>query len=256
MHREQVSATIWSRRSLRHPQRGVILLAVLAVISAWTPLAGAEAAPPSLHVTGTGRAQAIPDLATLESGVTSEAAQAQAAVRSNSQAMKALLAALRKQGIDDKDVQTQQLHLTPVYAKSSTQRSNRISGYRASSRLRIRVREIGDAGTVLDALVAAGANDLGNISFTVREPAPLLDQARRAAVADARRKAALLAREAGLRLGPILEIRDGAPPSRFPTGRGAARMESGFAAASVPIARGELEFSAQVSLVYALREAD
>ena len=213
--------------------------------------AAADSAAPSIHVTGEGRAQAVPDMATLSSGVTSEAAQAQAAVRANSQAMNGVLAALRTQGIAEKDIQTQQLQLMPVYANEGGGRRNRITGYRASSRLSVRVLELDRAGAILDALVSAGATDLGNISFGVQNPEPLLDQARTAAVADARRKAALLAREAGAGLGRLLEVRDGATPQPFRAGRG-ARLEAGFAAQSVPIARGELEFSARVSVVYAL----
>jgi uncharacterized protein YggE len=192
-----------------------IVLGVLATGGLGGAPALADEAAASIRVTGLGRVQAAPDAATLDAGATNEARQAKTAIAANSQSMKALLAALRAQGIESKDIQTRQLQLTPVYPQGSGPRRAGIEGYRASSRLRIRVREIGEIGAVLDALVAAGANELGSISFAVLDPDPFLDRARAAAIADARRKAALFAREAGVRLGRIIEIRDGAAPIPF-----------------------------------------
>jgi uncharacterized protein YggE len=211
---------------------------------------------PQIRVVGAGRVQAAPDTATLDAGVTSEAVRAKDAIGANATAMQAVLEALHTLEIDAKDIQTQQLQLAPVYPQSSGGRRAGIGSYRATSRVRVRVREIDDVGGILDALVDAGANQLGNVTFTVAEPDPLLDRARRAAVADGRRKAMLLAREAGMRLGEVLEIHDSAAPRPFARGRGGFAAESAVVARSVPIASGELEFSAQVEIVYALRPSN
>ncbi len=237
-----------SRRVVCTAQRAAAVCLVAGAVFAATPGLADEAAS-TLTVSGSGRVQAAPDAATLDAGVTTQARRAKDAIHGNSRAMEALLAALGDQTIDSKDIQTRQLQLTPVYPQGG--RRAGIEGYRASSRVRVRVREIDRVGSVLDALVEAGANELGSISFTVLDPEPFLDRARAAAVADARRKAALFASEAGVRLGRILEIRDGAVPTPLRSGRGAFRGEA-LAAQSIPVAAGELEFSAQVSLVYAV----
>jgi uncharacterized protein YggE len=102
---------------------------------------------------------------------------------------------------------------------------------------------------LLDALVGQGANALGGISFSVGEPAPVLDQARTNAMADARRKAEVYARAAGATLGPLLSIREGAAPvPRF-----GSEMPRMMAASPVPVAPGEQEFQASITVTYALR---
>lgn len=206
----------------------------------------------TLSVTGSGRVAAAPDAALLEAGASSEAPQAGAAIAANAAVMRRVLQALRDEGIAEKDVQTTQLQLAPYWPQGA--RGGAIAGYRATNRVRVRVRDLDRAGPVLDALVAAGATELGSLSFVVLEPAPLLDRARSSALADARRKATLLARDAGVSLGPILEIRDGAAPS--PLGRGGFRGGAVMAAEAVPVATGELEFNAQVSVVYSLGAAN
>ncbi len=235
-------------RALR-PFRGAGL--GLALLLAPGPGA-ADDPPRTLSVTGSGRVAAAPDAALLEAGATREASEAAAAIAANGEVMTRVLAALRDEGIAEKDIQTTQLRLAPYHPQGA--RGGPIAGYRATSRVRVRVRDLERAGPVLDALVGAGANELGGLSFVVLESEPLLDRARAAAVADARRKAQLLAREAGVGLGPVLEIRDGAAPG--PIGRGGFRGEAMMAAQAVPVATGELEFNAQVSVVYALDPDD
>ncbi len=206
--------------------------------------------PATLRVTGSGSVHAPPDLALLDAGVTSEAPQAGEAILQNSESMRRVLEALDARGVARADVQTRNLQLRPVYEQGASRQRGALTGYRASSHIRVRVRELDQAGPVLDTLVAAGANEIGNIAFDVQDRAPLLDRARVAAVADAKRKARLLASEAGGRLGALLEVRDGESPA-LPVARG-VRMDAGFAAQSVPVAAGELEFRASVHLVYAL----
>jgi uncharacterized protein YggE len=122
-----------------------------------------------------------------------------------------------------------------------------ITGYRVANQVSVEVLGTDKVGAVLDALVGAGANDLGGIAFGIAEPAPLLDGARRNAIADARRKAELYATAAGVQLGRVLHVDEaggGGPPVPIAY----ARME----AAAAPIASGQLELSASVTVTFAM----
>jgi hypothetical protein len=108
------------------------------------------------------------------------------------------------------------------------------------------VRKLADLGRLLDTLVSRGANALGGIGFSIADPAPLLEQARTKAIADARQKAQVYAAAAGVKLGRVIFIRDTTPGLPRPM---AARMMS---SAAVPIAPGEQELEVSVSVTYAL----
>jgi uncharacterized protein YggE len=122
-----------------------------------------------------------------------------------------------------------------------------IRGYRATNQVQVEVVGVDKVGGVLDALVAAGANELGGITFGIAEPTPLLDEARRKAVADARRKAELYAAAANVTLGRVTHVDEtgggGPPPVPY------ARME---AMAATPIAAGELDLTASVTVTFAI----
>lgn len=204
---------------------------------------------PSITVTGTGQVAAAPDKAEISAGVVTEAPRATDAVKTNAAAMQKVLAALDAAGIDRKHVQTSRFDVSPVYADGDPQRRLPpvITGYRAANQVSVTVLGTEKVGTVLDALVAAGANELGGISFGIAEPAPLLDGARRNAIADARRKAELYATAAGVQLGRVLHVDEtGGGGSPVPVAY--ARME----AAASPIAAGQLELSASVTVTFAI----
>ena len=219
----------------------------------WTaaaPLAvRAEERPPSVTVTGAGEVSAAPDEAHVSAGVVTEAPRAADAVREASAAMQKVLAALDAAGIDRKQVQTSRFDVSPVYADTPgrSRGTPEIAGYRASNQVQVEVREIGKVGGVLDALVGAGANEIGGISFGIADPKPLQDEARKKAVADARRKAELYAQATGTTIGRVLAIDEsggvGPGPVRY------ARME---AAAAAPIAPGELDLAVSVTVTWSL----
>ncbi len=204
---------------------------------------------PSIVVNGTGEASAAPDTGHLAAGVVSEAETAGDAVRANSAAMQRVLDALDAAGIAKKDVRTERFQVHPVYAEPMAAPRGRppIAGYRVSNQVTVRVRELDKVGAVLDQLVAAGANEIGGISFSVGDPTPLLDEARKRALADARRKAELYAASAGVGLGRLLELSEDGGDMPGPMPR-MARMS----AESVPIATGELELSVTLRARYAI----
>lgn len=225
-------------------RRHLALLAVLALPLA-APVA-AEETPRRIVVTGEGRVEAAPDLATVTAGVQTEAAAAAPALAATSAAMRSVFEALAAAGIAPADMQTSQLSVDPVWADDGAGVS-RVRGYSASNLVTIRVREIAQLGAVIDAVGAAGANRVFGIAFELSEPRAQLDAARERAVADARAKAELLAKAAGVTLGPVQSIResgDAAPRPMF------ARAEMDVAAA--PVAEGVVGLEARVEIVYGI----
>ena len=205
--------------------------------------------PPAISVSGEATASAPPDLAQIDAGVASDAKTAREAAEANNAAMAKVLQALKTAGIDDKDYQTSRLSLQPQYAPNRPGQAT-VIGYRASNRVTIKVRDVGKVAGVIDTLVGAGANDVGNIYFTVAEPSKLLDQAREKAVADARRKAEIYAKAAGVTLGQPLSIsEDGAPAPVFRAKTFAAPM----AATPTPVAQGEETLSVTVNVTWAIK---
>jgi uncharacterized protein YggE len=225
-------------------------LAFLALAA--PPGALAQPAPPAIAVTGTGSVYAAPDTARIQAGVVTEAARASEAVAANTAAMQKVFAALDAAGIEKKYVQTSRFDVSPVYADGGVVRGRpQIAGYQATNQVSVEVRGVDRVGAVLDALVGAGANEMGGVSFEIAEPAPLLDEARRKAVADARRKADLYARETGTTLGRVLRVDEtGGGPGPMPVAF--ARMEKADMAAPPPMAPGQLEIAVTVAVTWSL----
>lgn len=204
---------------------------------------------PSLTVSGEGKAMARPDMAEVQTGVITEAETPGATLEANSTAMQMLFDTIAKFDIEERDVQTTSVNLSPRYAQQTRSVLQRIEGYRAENRVQIRVRDLARLGKLLDALVTQGANTLHGIQFGVVSPQPLQDQARRAAVADAQHKAALYAEAAGVTLGRVMSLREmqgGILPPRPSIARTMA------AESAVPIALGELTFTVWVTISYEL----
>jgi uncharacterized protein YggE len=223
-------------------------LAVLILGAA--PAAADDDDPPRrLVVTGTGEASARPDLAVISAGVVVQADTASAALADNTRAMNAVLEQLTAAGLPPEDVQTSQFSVMPLYESRPPQPENleppRIVGYQVSNQVTARVRDLERLGAILDALVRAGANSIGGPAFDIADPEALLAQARDAAVADAIAKAERYATAAKVGLGKIVSIEEGgsyAPPHPM--------MRAEAMAADVPIAPGQTELSASVTITF------
>ncbi|GLH76878.1 hypothetical protein SSBR45G_17860 [Bradyrhizobium sp. SSBR45G] len=228
-----------------------ILAAAVAITAAMPALADdiARQDTPAITVSGEGSVSAPPDLAQIDAGVASDAKTAREAAEANNAAMAKVLQALKTAGIADKDVQTSRLSLQPQYQQNKPGQAM-VTGYRASNRVTIKLHDVAKVANVIDAVVAAGANDVGNVFFSVAEPSKLLDQAREKAVADARRKAEIYAKAAGVTLGQPLNIaEDGAPIPVFRAKSFAAPM----AGTPTPVAQGEETLSITVSVTWAIK---
>ena len=221
------------------------------LVSLLLALAGAAAAqepPRQITVTGAAEAEAVPDLASVTAGVDTRADTAADALAANSETMTAIFAALDAAGIERRDVQTSQLSLNPVFEpfREEAEMPPAVVAYEASNMVTVRVRAINSLGAVIDALAKAGANRLQGVSFEVADPKPHLDTAREKAVADARGRAELYARAAGVALGPVVSIRE---TVEMP---GPIMMRAEAASDGPPIAAGTVTLAAQVEVVYAI----
>ncbi|PRY24977.1 hypothetical protein CLV78_102151 [Aliiruegeria haliotis] len=206
---------------------------------------------PRMTVVGEGRVTAAPDMATISLGVLAEDEQAARAVAAMSADLEAVLARLREAGISPEDLQTSGLSVQPRWSDRSYDTNGRraIETFTASSEITVRVRDLDRLGAVLDRAARDGANLLHGLRFGLQDPQPREDDARRAAVAEAARKAALYAEAAGVTLGPILSIAEqgNARPLMM-----RAEMDAGVGASGVQVAAGELAVTASVIIVYAL----
>ena len=204
---------------------------------------------PSITVVGSGIASARPDTAEIGAGVVTQSATAAQALARNNAGMGKVLEAVRALGVSDKDIQTTNVSVVPQRRQGRQEpQPPEVVGYEVSNQVRIKVHDLAILGRLLDTLVAEGANVLGGIGFSVGDPAPVLDQARAKAMADARRRAEAYTRTAGVKLGRVLSIREGTPAiPRFE--REAPRA---LASSAVPVAPGEEEFHATVTVTWAV----
>lgn len=233
-----------------------ITLGVAGLPGAPFALAAEEDAPVhsrrTMTISATGIVAGQPDVATVNVGVLTQAETADEALSKNNQDMSKLFATLVRVGIEKKDVQTSQFNVNPNYAKSvSSSYSSRgkIVGYSVTNQVRIMVRDLDRLGSVLDQLSKNGANQMHGISFGFSNPVPLQDKAGIAAILEARRKAELYAEAAGVTLGAVLSIDEqfGGSPRGM---QKMAMMESG---STVPIAVGESQITAGVSITFELK---
>ena len=211
-----------------------------------------------LTVSGEGIVEGAPDIARITLGVVSEEKTAGQALTTNSQSMDRILTALKQSGIEPRDLQTSGFSVEPIYSQpprdydGSEPFVSEIIGYRVRNNIDLRIRDLSKVGSLLDQVVTLGANSISGPSFSVDDPKPLQDEARREAIADALRKGKLLAEAAGIELGPVFRIEEGyVQPPRPLSDAPMMRME---AAASVPIEGGELSFQAQVSVSWRLAD--
>ena len=222
-----------------------------ASLRAAMPVAAAPsvaAAPADAHtiaVRGVGKASGTPDTLTVVIGVSTQDASAKAALEANNAKAAALIALLRKNGVDPKDLQTRQLSINPTYNdKSAT-----ISGYQVDNVVQVRLHDIAGAGTLLDAAAGAVGNAVRvqQIGFSVGDDSAVRAQARAQAVNQAKAQAAEIAKAAGVTLGrirSITEVGDAGYPVSYDMSPAAG------AASSVPLQPGQQELTVAVDLVY------
>lgn len=227
-------------------------LILCAAVAVATPgAASAETPPPAVTVTGEATVSAAPDTATIDGGVATEAKTAKEAAEANNKAMGAVLLALKAAGVAEKDMQTSRLSLLPQSVPNRVGGGPvQIAGYRASNHVVVTLHEVTKAAAVIDTLVGAGANEIGGIAFSVSQASKLLDDARGQAIADARRKAELLAKAAGISLGAPLSITEETAAGPMPYQR---RLSAPMVTAA-PVAVGEETLRVVVTVAYGIKQ--
>lgn len=229
-----------------------LALALTAPLSA-QPVARegtAEPVVPVLSVQGSGSSRVDPDEATVRLGVLAQTPTAQAAMQQVNQTANAILAAVRKLGIADKDIQTSELNLSPVYAQPPQDRGGepRISGYQASNVVSIRLTKMDQVGPAVDAGLGAGANRLDGVSFGLQNDEAARADALAKAAVSARTKAAALAKALNVRLAEIVEAVEGGVTVFTPV-RSRMAMEA-MAADSTAVSAGQVGVDASLTLRY------
>lgn len=239
---------------------GIVLLAGMmaaaAVIVLTTQSEIAIAAPPSqvetaqrrvITVTGTGRVTTQPDQATINIGAQITAPTLAEATKQASDIMTKVLDAIKKQGVDAKDIQTSSYNVNPITNYKEGQ-PPQITGYQVTNIVNVTVKDLTKLGAILDAGMTAGANYLGGITFSVADTKPQETAARTEAVKDATASAQTLAQAAGVKLGKVITITEGSSnvPPPIPYGRAMAAD----AAAPGPVETGSMEISVNVQMQF------
>ncbi|HUF86404.1 MAG TPA: SIMPL domain-containing protein [Thermohalobaculum sp.] len=230
------------------------LILALAVALAATGPALAQTETATLTVTGEGQLRAAPDIATIRAGVETEGRTAAEALAANNARAGRMIETLKAAGVAAGDIQTGRLSVEPYYADMQRTRPGEppeIVGYRVVNEVGVTVRDLDALGGLLDQVVRAGANRINAIGFGIAEDTAQADEARRRAVADARRRAEVLAEAAGVRLARVISISEGGGVVR-PMPGVMMRAE----AMDVPIERGEVEIAARVTLVWEIAPAE
>jgi uncharacterized protein YggE len=223
------------------------------------PVPVMEAGRTLLTVSAEGRSTRTPDLAVFSAGVTTQGVTAREALSANSAAMSRVIASLRKAGIAERDIQTSNLNLNPVYAQprrlpdgNYEEGPQRITGYQVNNTVNVRQRKLDEFGTVIDTLVTAGANQVNGPNFQVENSDAALDEARVSAMKAARARGNLYAQAAGLRIVRIISISESGGYYQPQPMVMMARMAADSAPSAPPVAAGEMQMTANVTVQFEL----
>lgn len=222
---------------------GAGIAAVVAFVGVGLPeraSSGDAAASRSITVTGSATVAAIPNQSAFTFGVAAQGATATEALGTDSIRMRRLIDALRAAGIASSSLQTSSVSLSPRLNASG----DSIVGYDAANSVTVTIRAVARAGALVDAAVAAGANQVDGPNLSVADQAALYAKALAAAVADARAKARALAAASGLRVGAVRSVaeeNEASTPVPYAT----------KLAASTPIEAGTQQITAAVTVVFA-----
>lgn len=206
-----------------------------------------------IWVSGEGKVTATPDIATLSLGIEAQAATVAEAQAQANTAMSAVMTALADNGVAEKDIQTQYFSIYQVTRWDDTTNEEIVIGYRVTNMVTAKIRDIEQAGPIIDAVAAAGGDytRINNIGFSVDDPTPYYKEARQKAITDAKAKAEQLAELAGVNLGRPTYISEGSvsPPVIY--------RDAGMAIpapASTPISPGEIELTLNIQVAYAITD--
>ena len=233
----------------------------MMLFAAAGPAAAQDVPPrrePVVRVSAQGEASLAPDMAIVTFSVVRNSKTAEVAMGENSSAMAAVMAALKSEGVDAKDMQTSNFAIHPQYRhfqpkEDGTVDPPEVVGYEVTNSLTVKIREVAKVGAILDKSVKLGINQGGQITFTNDDPEQALSEARKQAVERAVAKARTLTEAAGVRLGQVVEITEATP--RMPPPQPMYRMAMAKEASdAVPVAAGENSYTVSVDVTFALEQ--
>ena len=203
---------------------------------------------------GVGRLAVEPDIATVRLGVAITRPTASAAREAAAATMAAIVEAIASRGVERRDLRTSLVGLSPI-TDYSPERGPQVTGYQMTNAIEVTVRDLRAAGDIIDAGLSAGASTLDGIEFRLDDPTAAGEQARRAAVEDARNRASTLAAAAGVGLGEVVGIVEGPRPAPMFERGGMAGMAL-KAAADTPVEAGTLDISVSVAVTFLIASGD
>lgn len=226
-----------------------IAIGVLTLSGCTTRVVSADSpALPTVTASGTGKATAAPDTAEMTFGATARSDDSRTALEQASKLSAAINAAVKDAGVAEEDIQTANVSVYPDYSNDGDKAV--VTGYRATVSVRARIRDMASIGDVIGAASAAGANEIGGPAFTLTDDAEKRSEAIELAVADARVRAGSMAKAAGKKVGDVLSISE--TGVNVPVLYNDSRTYAAAGALSVPIETGELEITANVTVVFEL----
>ncbi|MCT4656402.1 MAG: SIMPL domain-containing protein [Cohaesibacter sp.] len=206
-----------------------------------------------ISVNGTGQIEMAPDIAIISAGVQARSKTTKAALAENNKKMASLFKELEKAGIAKKDIQTSNFNIYPEmrYPQKGQAQPPKIIGYTVNNQVTVKIRKLDSVGTVLTALVGAGANNMSGLRFDVSDKKGKLEEARKAAIKDARAKAQLYAGELGTKIKRLKSLSENGGYNPRPVMMRAAKMEMAMDA-PVPVAEGSMSLSITVNTQWEL----
>ena len=231
----------------------ILMLAAVSLVGCQASSTPASVSNPQtgISVTGEGKVTVTPDIANIQLGIQ---AQAQTVADAQAQATKArndLMAALKANGVADQDIQTQYYNVQQITNWDNNKQQQIITGYQVSNVVNVKVRDITKAGSVIDAVTAAGGDltRVNSIQFSLNDPTTSIDKAREKAMADANDTATQLAKFAGVKLGKPISISESSSTPPYPV----YAKDAAASSSSTPISAGTLDITLDVQVLYAIQ---
>jgi uncharacterized protein YggE len=243
--------TALTARTAKIALAAALLPSAAAAAPAYADTADAAFRATTLNLSASGESKVTPDLATITLGVQTDGATAAGALSANAAQMTKVVAALKKAGIADRDIQTSNLNVNPQYVYVQNE-PPKLNGYQASNQVTIQVRDLARLGQTVDATVSAGATNVGGISFGLQDPKAAEDAARLDAIKALQAKADLYARATGYKIVRMVNLGEGGGYTPSPPPMPMYAMAKREMADSSPVSAGELKVRIDVSATYEL----
>lgn len=230
----------------------LISLFLIGLLAACSPAASPSSSESvrSMNVSGTGRVNVVPDMATINIGVRTEAENVTDALDGNTAQANAISNVLQDLGVAEEDIQTSNFNVYPSERYDPMTGQSQGQYFVVENTVNVTVRDLASLGEVLSAVVEAGANNIYGITFDVEDRETAVAEARQLAIEDAKAKAEAIAADAGVQLGDLLNISvsSGSAPITYFDAKGGA-----YAEAAVPIAAGTLSIVIECNLSYEIQ---